>query len=68
MVDLRWCYINGALVAWHDGDGNKIWNVPFALDVTGDLPSSATCTMVFRTLDSAGMGGIWKTVTIVTEK
>jgi len=63
-----WCYINGKLVAWHDGDGNKIWNVPFALDVTGELPSSATCTIVFRTLDTSGMGGIWKTVTIVAEK
>ena len=62
-----WCYINGELVAWHDG-APTIWNVPFALDVTGKLPSSATCTIVFRTLDVGRMGGIWKTVTIVAEK
>ena len=63
-----WCYINGELVAWNDGDGDDLWNRPFALDVTGKLPSDSTCTIVFRTLDRIQMGGIWKPVSIVAEK
>ena len=63
-----WCYIDGRLVAWHDGNGDDIWDAPFALDVTGALPSDSTCTIVFRTLDRFRMGGIWKPVSIVTER
>gem|GEM_PF-1238210 len=63
-----WCYVDGELVAWHDGDPNRIWKQPFALDVTGQLPSVKTCTLVFRTLDRGRMGGIWKDVSIVAEK
>ena len=62
-----WCYINGELAAWNDGDGNDLWNRPFALDVTGKLPSDSSCTIVFRTLDRFRLGGIWKPVSIVTE-
>jgi len=63
-----WCYINGELVAWNDGDGNDLWNRPFALEVTGKLPSEGTCTIVFRTLDRFRMGGIWRPVSIVTDR
>jgi len=63
-----WCYINGELVAWNDGDGNDLWNRPFALDVTGKLPSGSTCTIVFRTLDRFRMGGIWRPVSIARDK
>ena len=63
-----WCYIDGELVAWNDGNGDDLWNRPFALDVTGKLPSDSTCTIIFRTLDRFRLGGIWRPVSIVAEK
>jgi hypothetical protein len=62
------CYINGKLVAYHDGDANEIWNMPFALEVTGELKSSDRVTLVFKVLDRFRLGGIWKPVWLAVEK
>lgn len=62
------CYIDGKLVAYHTGDANDIWNMPFALDVTGALKSNTRATIVFQVLDRFRLGGVWKSVWIAAEK
>ena len=63
-----WLYIDGKLVAWHDKDPVKVWDKPFALEITGHVRPGKTCQLAIRANDSSAAGGIWKPVSVLVAK
>ena len=56
-----WVWVNGAHVGAHaKGEGG--WQVPFQLDVTGRVKSEAPNQITVMVRNTAGQGGIWKSV------
>ena len=63
-----WLYIDGKLVAWHEQRPSKVWDKPFALEITGSVKPGATHQVTIRVRDVSNAGGIWKPVKIIVEK
>ena len=65
-VDDSWTlWINGEYAGKSSGDPNVIWDKPVAVDITDRLKAGKKIRIAVRVHDTAGMGGIWKPVSIV---
>jgi hypothetical protein len=62
-----WVYVNGTLAGEH-AQGPPGWNAPFEIDVTAFLKPGETNLIAVRVHDSAGAGGIWKAVKLMTPR
>jgi sialate O-acetylesterase len=60
-------WINGEKAGEFD-EGDAGWDKRFSLDVTGKLASGRENQIVFRVLDQAGAGGLWKGIRLLAEK
>ncbi|MFH1615227.1 MAG: sugar-binding domain-containing protein [Planctomycetota bacterium] len=62
-----WIYIDGKFVDsfTHGGSG---WNTPFEIDVTNHITPGKTHLIAVRVVDTAGPGGIWKSVKLIAPK
>jgi len=60
-----WVWVNGESIGEH-AIGSDGWNAAFEFDVTGKLLPGRKNTVCVRVYNSAGVGGIWKSVKIFT--
>ena len=62
-----WVYIDGKEVHSfiHGGNG---WQTPFEIDITKYVKPGQTHTIAVRVIDTAGPGGIWKSVKLIAPK
>ncbi len=58
-----WVWLNGNYIGKHDV-GVHGWEIPFRLDVTGEIKWNRENILTVRVLDTAKQGGIWKPVSI----
>ena len=61
-----WVWVNGAQAGEH-ALGPEGWNSAFDLDVTGRLVPGRRNTVAVRVHNSAGVGGIWKSVKLFAD-
>ena len=61
-----WIWVNGQKAGEH-ALGPEGWNSAFDLDVTGKLVPGQTNTIAVRVHNSAGVGGIWKSMKLFTD-
>ena len=60
-------YVNGELAGRHEL-GPEGWTVPFEIEVTAHLRPGERNVIAVRVEDSLGVGGIWKSVKLVTPR
>ena len=62
-----WVWLNGKFIGAH-ADGIAGWNTPFEFDITGKVALGQENKLTVLVSNSAGVGGIWKSVKIFTDK
>ena len=63
-----WVYVNGKLAGKHTGEPKKMWLEPFLVDITQYVKRGQVNNIVVKVHDSAGGGGIWQDVLLLSEK
>lgn len=61
--ECAWVWLNGVYIGQHNL-GTAGWNIPFALDITQDIKWGEENVIVIRVQNQAGVGGIYKPVTL----
>ena len=63
-----WVWLNGEKLGSHSEDRKEGWDKPFAFDVTKHLKTEGENLLAVKVLNREQAGGIWRPVSIVTEK
>ena len=62
-----WVWLNGKFISAH-ADGIAGWNTPFEFDISGKIIPGYKNSLTVLVHNSAGVGGIWKSVKIFSPK
>lgn len=66
-VDETWkAWIDGKYIGAGEGNPNKVWNMPSAVDISGKYTLGQKVRITVRVHDTIDAGGIWQPVTITT--
>jgi hypothetical protein len=61
-------WINGQYISDNMGAGPSTWDQPVSVEITGKFNPGASNHIVVRARNTASAGGIWKPVSLITER